>query len=248
MPPPEPRSRTVSPGRRPASAVGLPQPSDARSASGGRSATSWTAYKLDVIGSPHPEPDAVPPQQASPQQAAPPTAARRAAAAYLSRTTALSSSGIPSSRGPARRHARRRWVMESTPRTASLFRILSKYGGDCQALGARLLGHDGFRFDLHQHDGIHEPRDGDERASWADVAKDLAVRPPDGLPVGDVGHENSGAHDVREARAEAAQGAFDVLEHLDGLSVGVTRTDDPAVRVGRGRAGHLHSVSHADGA
>ena len=36
MPPPEPRSRTRSPGWRSATAVGLPQPSDARTAASGQ--------------------------------------------------------------------------------------------------------------------------------------------------------------------------------------------------------------------
>ena len=37
MPPPEPRSSTVSPSRRSATAVGFPQPSDARTAASGNS-------------------------------------------------------------------------------------------------------------------------------------------------------------------------------------------------------------------
>src|SRR5579864_2789139 len=89
MPPPEPRSRTVSPGRRSASAVGLPQPRDAATASFGRSATSWPAYRLDVITSP--PPSSVPQPQALPQQPPSPAEARRAAFAYFSRTTNLMS-------------------------------------------------------------------------------------------------------------------------------------------------------------
>jgi hypothetical protein len=51
MPPPEPRSSTVSPSRRSASAVGLPQPSDASSASAGMPAVSPASYRSAVIGS-----------------------------------------------------------------------------------------------------------------------------------------------------------------------------------------------------
>ena len=40
MPPPEPRSRTTSPGLRPAMAVGLPQPSEALAAPVGSAASS----------------------------------------------------------------------------------------------------------------------------------------------------------------------------------------------------------------
>src|SRR5688572_6680796 len=51
MPPPEPRSRTVSPSCRSASAVGLPQPSEASSASAGMPAVWPASYRSDVIGS-----------------------------------------------------------------------------------------------------------------------------------------------------------------------------------------------------
>ena len=43
IPPPEPRSSTVSPGASSASAVGLPQPSEAATASTGSSAVSPVA-------------------------------------------------------------------------------------------------------------------------------------------------------------------------------------------------------------
>src|SRR5436309_4467515 len=61
MPPPDPRSRTVWPGSRASSAVGLPQPSDAVTASAGRPLVSASEYRFDVIGSP--QPHAVGPQQ-----------------------------------------------------------------------------------------------------------------------------------------------------------------------------------------
>src|SRR5579859_1443561 len=61
MPPPDPRSRTVSPAFSSSSAVGLPQPSDAATASRGSPLVSASEYKSDVIGSPHPQ--AVGPQQ-----------------------------------------------------------------------------------------------------------------------------------------------------------------------------------------
>src|SRR6185503_4627416 len=51
MPPPDPRSSTVSPAFSSASAVGLPHPSDALSASSGTSPSCVTSYRLDVIGS-----------------------------------------------------------------------------------------------------------------------------------------------------------------------------------------------------
>src|SRR5579859_2798380 len=111
MPPPDPRSSTVSPARSSASAVGLPQPKDAATASFGRSAISRPAYRLDVITSP--PPPSVPQPQALPQQPSP-AEARRAAFAYFSRTTSLMSaaSGISPPPRPydvvvARRAARR---------------------------------------------------------------------------------------------------------------------------------------------
>jgi len=51
MPPPDPRSRTFSPGFNSASALGLPQPSDAFNASSGTSPVCPASYRLDVIGS-----------------------------------------------------------------------------------------------------------------------------------------------------------------------------------------------------
>src|SRR5205809_6504101 len=60
MPPPDPRSRTVWPGSRASNAVGLPQPSEAVTASAGRPLVSASEYRFDVIGSP--QPHAVGPQ------------------------------------------------------------------------------------------------------------------------------------------------------------------------------------------
>src|SRR3954466_12030735 len=60
MPPPEPRSSTVSPAFSSASAVGLPQPSDASSASAGMPAFCPSSYRSEVIGS---HASAVDPQQ-----------------------------------------------------------------------------------------------------------------------------------------------------------------------------------------
>src|SRR5437016_4289770 len=63
MPPPEPRSRTTSPGFNFASAVGFPQPSEACSASPGTCCICAASYKLEVIGSqPDPLASAVPQQ------------------------------------------------------------------------------------------------------------------------------------------------------------------------------------------
>src|SRR5687768_3363267 len=75
MPPPLPRSRTVSPAARAASALGLPHPSDALTASSGMTATSSLPYRFDVIGL-----QLVVPQQ----EASSPT--RRARSAYFART------------------------------------------------------------------------------------------------------------------------------------------------------------------
>ena len=74
MPPPDPRSRTRSPSRRSATAVGLPQPSEARTAASGSSARSRAEYSSAPIVSGSPE-----------QQ--PPELAWVAAAAYRMRTS-----------------------------------------------------------------------------------------------------------------------------------------------------------------
>src|SRR3954471_19415764 len=84
MPPPDPRSRTVSPGFRLAKAVGFPHPSEARTAVSGSSPFWASSYRLPVIGS---APQAV--DEAEPQQELPPFEARRAACPYFSFTTSL---------------------------------------------------------------------------------------------------------------------------------------------------------------
>src|ERR1700678_1354937 len=82
MPPPEPRSRTVSPALSLASAVGLPQPSEACMASAGISPDCAASERLEVMGSQPQLLDAA----VAPQQELPPVAARSAASPYLSFT------------------------------------------------------------------------------------------------------------------------------------------------------------------
>src|SRR4051794_1476272 len=84
IPPPEPRSRTVSPSLNSASAVGLPQPSDASMASGGTASACSGAYRFDVIGSGQ-QRSLVP----QPQVAGWPWRARSAACPYRCWTTSL---------------------------------------------------------------------------------------------------------------------------------------------------------------
>src|SRR6185436_18749995 len=90
MPPPDPRSRTTSPSCSSARAVGLPHPSEARTALAGRPAVSELEYKSELIGS-HPQ-GAHPlgPQQ-SPR---PPPSTCFAASAYLARTVSFTSAVI----------------------------------------------------------------------------------------------------------------------------------------------------------
>src|SRR5215831_15294915 len=89
IPPPDPRSSTVSPARSSASAVGLPQPREAATASAGSEDVSPSLYRLDVIGSAA----ASLPQQALVEQheASPPATTFNAALPYLSFTICLMS-------------------------------------------------------------------------------------------------------------------------------------------------------------
>src|ERR1051326_3447183 len=95
MPPPLPRSSTTSPGAREARAVGLPQPSEAKSAAFGISDTSTSLYKLPVILSPQQDwlaSVAIPPPTLPPQQAAPfPSSTVSAAVPYFCRTISRTS-------------------------------------------------------------------------------------------------------------------------------------------------------------
>src|ERR1700685_3186785 len=85
MPPPEPRSRTVSPALSLASAVGFPQPSEASIASAGISPACAASYRFEVIGS-HPQ---LAEAAVAPQQELPPVVARSAASPYFSLTASL---------------------------------------------------------------------------------------------------------------------------------------------------------------
>src|SRR6266852_3062464 len=82
MPPPEPKSRTTSPGFNFAKAVGLPQPSEACSASPGTCCICVASYKFEVIGS-----QLVPLASAVPQQL--PLFPLSAACPYFSLTISL---------------------------------------------------------------------------------------------------------------------------------------------------------------
>src|SRR5215207_6909559 len=90
MPPPLPRSRTVSPGSSEARAVGLPHPSEALTAASGITATSSVPYRLPVIGLASESQQAVVSLQQPLVGWASATA--RARAAYFSRTVARTES------------------------------------------------------------------------------------------------------------------------------------------------------------
>src|SRR5216684_3155862 len=84
IPPPEPRSSTVSPGLSFARAVGLPHPSEASIASSGICWACDSSQRFDVIGS-----QESPSAGAAPQQLLPPLLTRKAACPYFSFTTSL---------------------------------------------------------------------------------------------------------------------------------------------------------------
>src|SRR5208282_79703 len=85
-PPPEPRSRTTSPGFNFANAVGFPHPNEASIASSGTCPAWEESYRLEVIGS---QPKAL--AAVAPQQELPPLFTRKAAWPYFSLTTSLMS-------------------------------------------------------------------------------------------------------------------------------------------------------------
>src|SRR6267143_5076689 len=88
-PPPDPRSRTVSPAVSTSSAVGLPQPSEAATAFSGSSAVWSCAYRFEVTGS-QPLLD-----DASPQHDVVPVAVTRSAACpYFCFTRSLMPSSL----------------------------------------------------------------------------------------------------------------------------------------------------------
>src|SRR5438067_2377569 len=87
MPPPEPRSSSVSPSFNSAKAVGLPHPREAFTAVSGREDFCLWSYRSRVMGS------ILAPQHVGAQQdAASPELARRAACPYLPLITSLTAS------------------------------------------------------------------------------------------------------------------------------------------------------------
>src|SRR5689334_18951070 len=85
MPPPDPRSRTTSPGWSFARAVGLPQPSEASTADSGIWHVWSSLYRLPVIGSVLAAEEGEAPQQAFPL----PWTTRRAASPYFCLTASV---------------------------------------------------------------------------------------------------------------------------------------------------------------
>src|SRR5580658_5262902 len=115
MPPPEPRSRTVSPALSFASAVGFPQPSEASIASAGLSPACAASHTFEVMGSHPPLADAA----VAPQQALPPVVVRSAASPYFSFTASLMFASVmrpPTCRFELRRAARRLYFACNTQR------------------------------------------------------------------------------------------------------------------------------------
>src|SRR5437588_11597414 len=84
MPPPEPRSRTISPGFNSARAVGFPHPSEAFTAASGNSDFCEESYRSRVIGS-----ICVPQQDGAQHAPNSPDATRRAASPYFVFTSSL---------------------------------------------------------------------------------------------------------------------------------------------------------------
>src|SRR6266567_3279128 len=83
-------------------------------------------------------------------------------------------------------------------------------------------------FDLHKDTRIDQPADLDHARRRPNITKDLSVRPPDFLPLVDVGYIDSRAHDILETGSSSPKRGFDVLESLDRLSIGVALTHDVA--------------------
>src|SRR5262245_1151765 len=112
IPPPEPRSSTISPARSSASAVGSPHPSEAAMASAGSAAVSLSLYRSDVMGS---AAASVPQQALVEQQAAsPPATTWSAALPYLSLTISLMSWSVMARSSRVCPAALRRWRAAGT--------------------------------------------------------------------------------------------------------------------------------------
>jgi len=95
------------------------------------------------------------------------------------------------------------------------------------------------------YEGYHELAYLHHRAGWTDLSEHLAMRPADGFPLRDVGHENARAHNISQRRPGALQRRRDVVEDLSGLRIGIADADDLAVGVCRSGAGQIDVVADA---
>src|SRR2546426_1125096 len=107
---------------------------------------------------------------------------------------------------------------------------------------------DGFRLDLDEDLGAHQPPDLDHRRRRTDVAEGLRVRPPDLLPVVDVHHVHPRADHVPKAQTGGGQGRFDVPEGLRRLRIRIPEAYDVPLRVRGGGPRGPHGATDADGA
>src|SRR5208282_6015681 len=107
-------------------------------------------------------------------------------------------------------------------------------------------GHDCFRFDFHEHFWRNQGRDRHHGARGTNVAEKLAVRFSHFFPIRNVGKEHAGANHIFQGSSGPLQRAFNVLEGLNRLRVGIARADDFAVGSSRGCARNVNVCANSN--
>lgn len=86
---------------------------------------------------------------------------------------------------------------------------------------------------------MHERLDFDHGRGRSDLAEGFTVCAADRFPLGDVGDVDPSTHDISESDPGFLEGAGNVLEGLNRLSIGVPYADDFAIFIGGRGAGDV---------
>src|SRR6267378_980261 len=103
--------------------------------------------------------------------------------------------------------------------------------------------HDRVRLNLHQHFRRDQLAHFHHAGCRTDFAEKFAVRAPDFLPFGNVGHKDARPHDVLQAGASLRERSLDVLDRLHSLRAQIAHAYNLSVRPRRRRSGHGNDVA-----
>src|SRR6267142_457635 len=103
--------------------------------------------------------------------------------------------------------------------------------------------HDRVRLNLHQHFRSNQLAHLHHAGRRPDLAEKFAVRAPNFLPLGDVGHKDPRPHHVLQTRASLRERRFDVLDRLHRLRAQIAYAYNLPIRPRRRCSGHGDHVA-----